>query len=53
MEPLDATMPLTRAGGGEIDLEVPLGPVAERGRAVVSAQGRTIGREHDWAGTSG
>jgi GAF domain len=53
MDALDATMWIARAGGGEIDLEVILGPVAKRARAVVSARTPGTGREHGWAGTSG
>ncbi|MGB0091001.1 MAG: hypothetical protein WBP81_00450 [Solirubrobacteraceae bacterium] len=34
-------------------VEVILGPVAKRGRAVVSARTATSEREHDWTGTSG
>lgn len=53
MDPLDATMLLTPVGGGGIDVEVILGPVAKRARAVVFARALTIEREHDWTGTSG
>ena len=53
MDAVDATMWIARAGGGEIDLAVILGPVAKRARAVVSTRTPAIGREHDWAGTSG
>ena len=53
MDAVDATMWIARAGGGEIDLEVILGPVAKRARAVVSARTPAIEREHDWTGTSG
>jgi hypothetical protein len=53
MDALDAMMRLARAVGDEIDLEVILGPVAKRGRAVVSTRTLAIEREHDWTGTSG
>ena len=53
MDALDATMRIARAAGDEIDLEVILGPLAKRARAVVSARTPTIEREHDWTGTSG
>ena len=53
LDALDATMRIARAVGGETGLEVILGPVAKRGRAVVSARTPAIEREHDWTGTSG
>ena len=53
MDALDAMMRIAPAVGGETDLEVILGPVAKRGRAVVSARTPAIEREHDWSGTSG
>jgi len=43
-------MRIVRGVGGEVDLEVILGPVAKRERDVVSARALTIEREHDWAG---
>ena len=53
MDAPNATMRIVRAVGGEVDLEVISGPVAKRGRAVVSARTPTIEREHDWNGASG
>jgi hypothetical protein len=50
---LDLEVVLDRAVGDEIRFEVILGPVANRGRAVVSARTPTIEREHDWTWTSG
>ena len=44
MDPLDATMWIARAVGGETGLGLTLGPVAKRGRAVVSA--RALAIEH-------
>ena len=49
----DLQVVLERAVGGEVDFEVSLGPVAKRGRAVVSARTPAIEREHDWTGISG
>lgn len=42
---LDATVQIARAVGGETDLDVVLGLVAERGRALVSARALVIERE--------
>ena len=53
MEALDARTRMERAAGGETDLQVILGPVATRGRAVVSTRTPAIEREQDWTGTSG
>ena len=53
MEALDAPTRMARAAGGETDLEVILGPVAKRGRAVASARTLAIEHQHDWTGTSG
>ena len=48
VDALDATMQIARALGGETDLEVILGLVAKRGRALVAA--RTLVIEHEHAG---
>ena len=53
MDALDATMRIRAGAGDEIDFDVILGPVAKRGRAVVSSRTPTIEREHDWTGISG
>jgi signal transduction histidine kinase len=48
VEALDATLQIARALGGETDLEVILGLVAKRGRALVSARALVI--EHEQGG---
>jgi signal transduction histidine kinase len=48
VEALDATMQITRALGGETDLDVILALVAKRGRALVAARALVI--EHEQAG---
>jgi signal transduction histidine kinase len=48
VDALDATMQIARALGGETNLEVILGLVAKRGRALVAA--RTLVIEHEHAG---
>jgi signal transduction histidine kinase len=47
VEALDATVQIARAVGGETDLDVILGLVAKRGRALVSARAVVIERERD------
>ena len=46
VDALDATLQIARALGGETDLEVILGLVAKRGRALVSARSLVIELEH-------
>jgi signal transduction histidine kinase len=46
VDALDATMQIARALGGETDLDLILGLVAKRGRALVSARALVIEREH-------
>ena len=54
MDPLDATMWIARAVGGETGLGLTLRPVAKRGRAVASACGLAIEHQRgDWTRTSG
>jgi len=48
VDALDATMQIARALGGETDLDLILGLVAKRGRALVSARALVI--EHEQAG---
>ena len=50
VEALEATTEIARAVGGETDLELILGLVAKRGRALVAA--RTLLIEHEQAGRS-
>ena len=47
VDALDATLQIARALGGETNLEVILGLVAKRGRALVSARSLVIELEHD------
>ena len=47
VDALDATLQIARALGGETDLEVILGLVAKRGRALVSARALVIEHEQD------
>ena len=46
VDALDATMQIARALGGETDLDVILGLVAKRGRALVAARALVIEQEH-------
>ncbi|MBV8217561.1 MAG: GAF domain-containing protein, partial [Solirubrobacterales bacterium] len=46
VDALDATMQIARALGGETDLDLILGLVAKRGRALVSARALVIEHEH-------
>jgi len=49
VDALDATLQIARALGGETDLDLILGLVAKRGRALVSARALVIEREQDGA----